>query len=240
LAKNIFDNAGNLYNYEILRDRFFIDTVKDLFDRVNDPTDYNIIRASGLIRQLIKESAGQPLVHKVTKDLSHKLIFKVNSSLLDTNLLINNEYGILQYNPLQKQNGFEEINLKKFLQRKCIYLKDKINEIELEVSVKDIINLLSHSHGGIHYEETGQISLLKKSSIKDMKRFEVLFGSVGIFEANFDCDVYKVALNIYKVVLNALQAIVIKINRKMHTNKAKGIVSKSIVKIEQKKVTKNA
>lgn len=231
MAKNIFDKSGSLYTHETLRDKFFVDTVHDLFDKVNNPTDYNIIRASGLVRQLIKEGGGQCLTHKVTRILKHKLQFRVNNQFLLSSDFELSESVRKIYNPLSNNKATETLNLGRFLNVTCMILKDKSNEIDLQIRVKDVIDILAHSHGGIHHENPDSNSFLRQTDIKDIQKFKYAFGSIGIYEGNFDSEIYRVALNIYKVILNSLRPIVIKISLKIRTTRPIGHSSSQTFKV---------
>lgn len=241
MAKNIFDSAGDLFDVDTIRDKFFVDTLNDLFHKVNDPTDYNIIRASGLIRQLLKDSSEQPLVHKVGRKHRFKLKFNVNLEYLIESKYKELQHTLVKYNPLSNAKSTEGVSLDKFLKLKCIYIKDESNDLNLILNIGDIIDILANSHGGVHHGNTENNKIIPKKEIKDFQRFDVLFGSVGIYEANYDSDLFKVAHNCYMVILNALRPLLLLVQFDLKRTKAVGhTVSKTfqvITKIESEQKT---
>ncbi len=105
---------------------------------------------------------------------------------------------------MPKNAEIKEVNLQNFLGLKCIYLKDDRNDLNFSLTISDIIDLLANSHGGIHHSNSEKNKIKPMSEIKDFHRFDVLFGSVGIYEANYDRELFKVAHNFYMVILNSL------------------------------------
>lgn len=136
------------------REKLFLAILKDLKLKIQTKDEYNLLKASELIRSLLYDSS-KPLLHKVNRTYKCKILFEFcelpNNSFL-TEYLKNDGYLFIgrQINPdniimhgLSKQTG----SLSSFEKSKVIITNDK------SYSLHDVWKFIWYKLGGVHHED---------------------------------------------------------------------------------------
>jgi len=148
-GKEITENQQdlvNLPNPDKLKDnleRFFIETVIDIIQKLNSGKQYDIIKASGLLRQMLLDK--EPLVFIINRKFKVKLEFEVveyrDKLPIDDG---RTELHARFLNPNFPGAKTTKTSLKEFLSIKCLEYEST------EITIKEIIKYCSHIKGGIH------------------------------------------------------------------------------------------
>ena len=148
-GKEISENQQdliNLPNPDKLNDnleRFFIETIIDIIQKLNNGRRYDIIKASGLLRQLLLDK--EPLVYIINRKFKVKLEFEVieyrDKLPIDDG---RTELHAKFLNPNFPGAKTVKTSLKEFLSINCLEYKSTT------ITIKEIIKYCSHVKGGIH------------------------------------------------------------------------------------------
>lgn len=144
---------------------FFIDTLKDLSARITPGTEYDLVRASGLLRQLLLDQT--PLIHLVNRQTRMKLIFEIKK-WPDTNPQI----GKLQLQSPEPDDEMPRIKVDfdSFLSTNVLFFH------EHAYTVKDIIKTISNIQGGVHRDRPKND---KDSNLESDQFTSLTFGMAG-------------------------------------------------------------
>lgn len=123
------------------REELFVETIKDIQSKLDQPSHYNLLRAAGMLRQLFLDE--NPLIHQINRDYRVSLKFEVipfSDDLPEPPETywcdISPDYGP----PLQTI----ECSLDQFLKTRCL-IHNRQN-----FTVYDVITCCSHVLGGVH------------------------------------------------------------------------------------------
>lgn len=165
----------------------FLDTLKDLQEKIDRSTDYDLTKASGLLRHLLIDSPR--LIDQVNKKIGMKVRFKISATrddipgwLKDVELMWVN----LTPDP-DSQTAKEEVSVQKFLSKIVLIRKGSV------FSVYDFIDVTAHLLGGVH---TGNERTPDQAKLK-------AFGS-GFGMANTSTILFNIRI-ICQIVLDGLQ-----------------------------------
>ncbi|GAB3046895.1 hypothetical protein GCM10027214_06070 [Stenotrophomonas tumulicola] len=145
-------------------DLFLSHTIYDLQQRNISGKRYDMIRAAGLIRQLLLDN--EPLIHKVNKKYSAKIVFKVIAAQLEQLPTANVRAMAISPRNWAKAKT-EDLRLDQFLK------KTVATYGECRISVHTAILTCAHVMGGVHYgkptsdNENATIELDKQLRNKD-------------------------------------------------------------------------
>lgn len=130
---------------------FFWDMLDDIEQRIAKPSPYNLIKVSGLIRQLLFDE--KSVLINIQKHFDQKFVFSVNRySLKDsvaTSLNIMGEHHMVAFSgdldcmPIKKEVPAHEYGKLAVLYVNGTYF-----------TVKDIIKYVANKRGGIHLDES--------------------------------------------------------------------------------------
>jgi hypothetical protein len=139
-------------------ERLFLFTLADLSSRLNNGTDYDLLRASALIRQMFFD-AGTPLAFAINRHYRIALQFSVLADLLalDDEMTPDIEIAALVAYPPEEA---EMLSLDQFLARIAI------RHGEVKCTVKDIVATVAHVFGGVHL---GSAREVEERVLKDLR-----------------------------------------------------------------------
>jgi hypothetical protein len=130
-------------------ERFFIQTLQDIEQKLATNDSYKLIRLSGLIRHLLLD--GQPLLHKVNAGYGLKLRFPVSAGLRslardELNELLHQDGQTLLHAIALFPSGAPSIEttLDEFLRTKCLWYRG------IDITVRNVILTIAHIRGGVH------------------------------------------------------------------------------------------
>lgn len=158
-------------------EEFLLHTVNDLKDKVNSNKNYDLLRATGLLRQLLVDSPS--LIDLVNKNYGLKIKFRVNKQPPYKPMTPFESGGeiwepILRVSLIQsKDDGFQELSKDQFL---------SYNVFEIEshnFKIKDIIRLSSNKLGGVHLENSTADEVLILKEIDKMVKYDSGINNLG-------------------------------------------------------------
>jgi hypothetical protein len=131
-------------------EKLLIDTIEDLKNRLDKGGEYNLIRASALIRQLLID--GNPLLSIVNKNYKLPILFRTqkNRPKFQTKGTINgiayeSVIGVTFVNPKHNDEAYiDNIILEKFIEYPVIFFEGQY------FTVLQIIKQCAHIYGGVH------------------------------------------------------------------------------------------
>jgi hypothetical protein len=133
---------------------FFLNTLDDLEEKLNRGDAYSIIRASGLLRQLLIDN--EPLVHQINRRYRLRIEFEVIGIF---KLPIRPVICWQNLDPSNFPNARKtRLRLDNFLSAECLVFRD------YDFTVKDVITACAHMKGGIH---SGKAENEKEEGILD-------------------------------------------------------------------------
>jgi len=125
------------------QEALFVGTLIDMSAKVSTGQKYDVIRASGLLRQLLLDDS--PLVHQVNRSHRKQLKFKVLQFPKDLPSEHKVNFLWLDIDPSSVPSAnANECDLQGFLAALCLRIGDT------HYSVGDVIKLCAHVKGGIH------------------------------------------------------------------------------------------
>ncbi|HNP31795.1 MAG TPA: hypothetical protein PKN96_00730 [Flavobacterium sp.] len=160
-------------------EKIFLHTVQDLGERSEMANIYTILRASGMIRQLLVDN--NSLLDQINRDYKEKILFRVQSKpdvlmeRFDENgKKLNKWFGINFIFPDKDSKDVELLKKDDFFKYKLLSFG------EHEFSVLEVIKICANKYGGIHSED-----------IKDEREqlLDRLNSSFALL--NFDCVFYS-------------------------------------------------
>jgi hypothetical protein len=184
--------------------KIFLHSVNDLGERTEMANTYTILKASGIIRQLLID--GNSLYDQVNRDYKEKLMFRVQQkpkipteSVGENGQILNQWFGITFIYPNKESKNTELLNKDDFLKYKILNFGDE------EFTVLEVIKICSNKYGGIHYE-----------NVKDER--EILLDKLNssFTLLNFDCVIYSMH-GIMRVCHDALLPLSNKIESKYNS-----------------------
>lgn len=123
------------------KEEFFLTTIKDLNAKIAAGDQYNLIKAAGILRQLVADTS-TPLIIKLNNDHKIKLQFEI----ADSGELRSGD-GVFHMVALEPNSSFKirAVSLDNFLNREIIsWNKEKY-------SVLDFIKVAANIRGGVHF-----------------------------------------------------------------------------------------
>jgi len=173
---------------------YFLDTISEINERLSKGDNYNLIKASGLLRLLFCE--GHKLVYKVNKFYRLGLVFCVQKNdgedkyIADKNgVLIKPSFHYVNVDPFGlKTKETENRKLDAFLNFKCLCINDD------NYSVRDFIKVCAHHKGGVHYD---------MQNVKDKKNKRLLGIEKSVFFGDLPATT-GVMVNIINVALTGI------------------------------------
>ena len=134
------------------KEKLFVNTVIELEERFNRKTEYDFLKASGLIRQLLVDS--NPLVAQVNRKYKLKIKFKVvkryklDFAHIDSDGTKWNNLSAMVFISPDKSSNFVE-----FLSKDDFFKYQLLSHNEKQFTVLDVIKICANKYGGIHIEE---------------------------------------------------------------------------------------
>ncbi len=179
-------------------EQIFVNTISDLNKKLEKADLYSIIRASGLIRQLLVDD--KPLLDQINREYKEKIFFKVINTEIPNERI--NEDGTVSkawltikiMNPNENSENFKLLNKDKFLKCKPLFFQEN------EFSVLDIIKICSNKYGGIHCDEIKlekDIYLDKLNSSFNIDDFKCVIIAM--------CDISRICLNALLPLSNKIE-----------------------------------
>ncbi len=178
-------------------ENLLLNTIEDLRDKLKKGDEYSLLRASGLIRQLILDE--NPLVHIVNKKYKLKILYevrernrKVPPKFVVDGVELQSVISVTFAKPGKNEEQYVEyLKLDDFLKY------DIINFANQNFTVQDIIKLCAHIYGGVH-----------AGKIKEPKDFFLDWANKTISYADgVQCGVSSIK-DIVEIIINALEPLV--------------------------------
>lgn len=184
-----------------LNESIFLHIINDIEEISESANTYKILKASGLIRQLLIDN--NCLVDQINREHKEKILFRVqqkpellNDTANDDGTVRKSWFGITLIFPGIDSRNTELLNKDNFFKYKLL------NFGEHEFSVLEVIKICANKYGGVHSED-----------IKD-EREKLLDNLNSSFTLlNFDCVIYAMH-GIMMVCYNALLPLANKIKTK--------------------------
>ncbi len=156
------------------KEQIFLQTIEDLKDRVENCTEYNLLKSSGLLRQLLIDE--NSLLNQANKAHKLKIRFRVQQRFdmfLERKSTTDGKtwqplYGMIQILPAEESSYVELLTLDNFLKYKLLF------NGEFGYSVLDIIKICAHKYGGIHLEDIKKPNDLPLDSLNNHFKFNDL------------------------------------------------------------------
>lgn len=188
------------------KEKIFLNTIDELKERLNKLTEYDILKSSGLIRQLLID--GNSLVNQINEEYKIKILFRVQKRFefpepeaLPDGTIPKVIYGMNFILPEEASSNVEMVNIKDFL--KYILLTNG----EEEFSVLDVVKICANKYGGIHIEN---VKNPREKSIDTLHNHFKFNDSSSILQ-----NMHSIAL----ICFNSLQPLVDAIKQKHPTQK---------------------
>lgn len=146
--------------------RFFIDVLNDLREKCNSQTNYNYVKAAGLLRQLLIDT--NPLIDIINRDYKEKLIFEVrperapssNKEIGPDGLVYEIFMSVTLMDPGQNDRNVVRLSRSQFFQYKFFNFHGK------DITVLEILKLNANKKGGVHLDN--QVIKVKDELMVDM------------------------------------------------------------------------
>ena len=190
--------------------RFFLDVLEDLRTKCNSKSNYNYVKAAGLLRQLLADEI--PLVTIINREYKEKLIFEVvkaipsapKKSLGSDGLVYESFFTVRFINPSSNQDNIDKLNFPDFLKHVIFTYGEQ------DVTVLEILRLNANKKGGVHFDER------PKESLKD------LYVDMANSTVNYTGDITGGAHAVHeigKITLKALERLEERIKADLGENK---------------------
>lgn len=180
------------------KEKLFVNTIIELEERFNKRTEYDLLKASGLIRQLIVDS--NPLVTQVNRKYKLKIKFKVvkrykfDFANVDSNgTKWSNLSGMVFISPDKSSDFVELLGKDEFLKYQLL------SHHETQFTILDVIKICANKYGGVHSED---IRKGRSLELDRMSSHITLNGSKSVFHAIYGIiEVCLVALKPLKNII---------------------------------------
>lgn len=141
--------------------RFFIETLDDIRAKMENGSDYHIMRATGLLRHLFLDQT--PLVNSVKREYGMKVKFPISKGIDISKYPPGLTVSWSSIEPAGNPERNYEASLKQLLKTKILYVTDD------EYTVRDIIHISANQLGGIHSKEVVNDRENKLLQLKEYK-----------------------------------------------------------------------
>jgi hypothetical protein len=160
------------------KEKLFVNTVLELEERFTKKTEYDLLKASGLIRQLLVDQ--NTLVDQVNKNYKLKIKFKVrkrfkfnNSDSNETKW--NSLSTMMLFISPDKSSDFVEL-----LSKDEFFKYQLLSHHETSFTVLDVIKICANKYGGVHIED---IEKGKSLELDRMSKLITFNGTKSVFYA---------------------------------------------------------
>jgi hypothetical protein len=178
-------------------EELLINIYNDLRDKLDAGNKYNLIKASGLVRQLLMD--GAPLVDQVNRDYKLKIVFRTQKNRPKFGDFVDASgqkwetvIGVTLINPTH--NDEEYIS---YVKRDAFLNYPVINFAGLDFSVQEIIKICAHVYGGIH-----------SGKIEDKRDYYLDWANKTLsYSDGLDCTVKSIG-EITSIVIDAIKPLV--------------------------------
>ena len=145
-------------------ERLFLGTVGDIEQKYQDGSQYSIIRAAGLLRQLFLDST--PLIEKVNRLHRLKLTFTIPDPSIQPPIPPKEYWKSLDLSHFPGARSVQ-VGLQQFLKTECLLFGGRV------ATVKDLIRACANIKGGIH------LGRVRKPGEKTIVSFDKVFRLLG-------------------------------------------------------------
>ncbi len=170
-------------------DQLFVETIKDIQSKLDDPSHYNLIRAAGMLRQLFLD--GSRLVDQVNR--YHRIRLRFEIVPFEQELSIVPEFHWCRISPGVSPSISVECDLDHFLRVTCVFSEKH------KFSVYDVIICCAHVFGGVHSGSPGND---KESELLRLQE-AVLAGGESVVDSTLR-DICDIALRGCAPLMEAL------------------------------------
>jgi hypothetical protein len=166
-------------NSHISSEIFFLDCINDLLDCSKSNSQYHLIRASSILRMLLKDNIIEHFAKQYNCELNIVACKGIINGKPISNTIIRNNLENLfaRINVTAKKSYLnlldsttEIYSIKDF---KEIILLSFQGEIEINFSVLNIINLIANKHGGAHLETEFESSNIDSFHLAEFNPFSI-------------------------------------------------------------------
>jgi hypothetical protein len=175
---------------------FFVHTLDELRQKCNTESNYNYVKASGILRQILIDE--NPLLDLINKEYRKKILFEVNKPAppapkqsigADGTVWTDIGMGMSFMSPSKDKSRNEMLTKDQFLKRRVISFGHQ------DITVLEIIKLNANKIGGVH------IDTKQPTNIKDLN---ILIGNSAM---NIKGGITGGAFQINEISLIVLQAV---------------------------------
>lgn len=181
-------------------EKILIDIICDLEERFKRRTEYDLLKAAGLIRQLLVDV--NSLVEVVNKKYKVKIVYRVQKRFKMPDVSVENDgtvwkalYGMVFITP-ENNSNCEHLKKDDFFKYELLFYNGE------NFTVLDIIKICANKYGGIHYDEIKN----KKESLIDITH--------NSFTFNNSSSVLQSMYSIIEICIDAWKPLMIRINTK--------------------------
>jgi hypothetical protein len=148
-------------------EKWLLEVLVDLRDKVETNTQYTLIKASGLLRQLFLE--GDCLVDQANRNHKIKLNFVTNKGgehgripIIQNGIIWEPILVVNFVDPKERRDHTVNNNLQKFLMFEIFYFEGKA------YTVKEVIRLGANILGGVHFSSKKNVDELSAKRLNNM------------------------------------------------------------------------
>lgn len=221
------DLYGKFYDSRISREIFFIDAYRDLRTKIKNGKFYDLIRASGILRQLLLDKNNKgidtSLITLVGKAYGWSPKYtctthEIQGTPFSSNKSDANYVAVIKKKKFDElfsgslssikltENPIKEYFNEDFLQKNCIVINFS-NKENIVFSVHNVIYLVANFNGGIHVDPLPEISTLESFHM----------GEFNPLVLNEKSEFIKRISEICIIVLESLRPLVFLIAKNLHT-----------------------
>ncbi|WPR73056.1 hypothetical protein SLW70_08045 [Flavobacterium sp. NG2] len=179
-------------------EKILLNIICDLQERFEKLTEYDLLKASGLIRQLIVDT--NPIIEQVNKNYKLKIVYRVQKRFKMPAGKIDEDgtiwkplYGMTFIAPKEDSSNIELLKKDEFFKYELLHYNGE------SFSVLDIIKICANKYGGIHYDETKN----QKELLIDTTHFGLTF--------NNSSSVLQSMYSIIEICLEAFNPLILQI-----------------------------
>lgn len=183
------------------KEKLFLDMYSELKERFNQADGYNILKGSGLVRQLLVDE--NSIIDQVNRAYRIKILYKVQRrfSILTERIQEDGTvwkamYGMTFLSPKDDSESYELLKKDDFFKYEVLFHYEK------RFTVLDVIKICANKYGGVHYDE-------KLSEKED----ELNSTHLGLI-LNDDSSVYHSMHTVMKICIDALFPLYMEIHSK--------------------------
>lgn len=182
------------------QEKVLLNIISDLSERFDRHTEYDLLKASGLIRQLVIDK--NPVLEQVNKSYKFKIVYRVQKrikmpaeSVQEDGTVWKALYGMTFISPKDDDSNFELLKKDEFFKYELLFYSGE------SFTVLDIIKICANKYGGIHYDEDKD---LKESLIDITHRSFTFNDSSSVLHSMY--SIIEICVEAWKPLILAIKS----------------------------------